>query len=243
MMDIGLLVSVIVTVAVPALFVAPRPLTAAPRGLIDTTLGAVLVGLIVARLSAVALDDPGSLTKLSNLLVIRSGVEFWPGLVAAMVWLGLGARREDTPPWLRLAAVAPAAMIGWAGYEATCLVRGGCPGPRSTIGLRPEGLTSPVFPVGLVVAAAGVAAAMLLQRKSSSAGPSPASAPTIVLTAVAFVGTIRSVASIWLPHVGYGLTRQHRTSIAMTAVALVGLGIVHLRTSRRIVASSRRSTA
>lgn len=231
MMDIGLLVSLIVTVAVPAVFVAPRPLHAAPRGVLDTILGAAAVGLLVGRLSAVALDDPGSLTRLSSLLVIRSGVEFWPGLVAAMAWLGLGARREGTAPWLRIAALAPAALVGWAGYEATCLVRGGCPGPPTTIGLRPEGLTSTVFPVGLVVAGAGVVAALLLRRMSSS----ESTAPAVALTSVALVGTIRSVASIWLPHVGVGLTRQHRSSIVMTVLALAGLGIVRLRTGRQSV--------
>lgn len=231
MMDLGLLVSVIVTVAVPAMFVAPWPATAAPRGLIDTTIGAVAVGIIVGRLSAVALDDPGSLSKFSSLLVIRSGVEFWPGLVAATAWLSFGARREGTPAWLRLAAVTPAALIGWAGYEATCLVRGGCPGPRSTIGLRPEGLTSTVFPIGLAVAAAALLAALLLRRRCT-----PTTAPAVVLTAIALVGGIRSVASIWLPHVGTGLTRQHRSSIVMTGLAVIGVGVVHLRTSRQIAA-------
>lgn len=238
MIDIGLLVSIVVTVAVPALFVAPRPLTAAPRGLIDTTFAAAAVGLIVGRLFAVALDDPGSLTKLPSLVVIRSGMEFWPGLAAATAWISIGARREGTPPWLRLAAVAPAAMIGWAGYEATCLVRGGCPGPRSTIGLRPEGLTSTVFPVGLAVATATVLAALLLRRTRISGS----TAPAVVLTAVALVSTIRSIASIWLPHVGSGLTRQHRSSIVIAALAVIGLGIVHLRTRRRSRAVNHRDT-
>ena len=239
MMDVGLLVSVIVTVAVPAMFVAPRPLAAAPRGLIDTTLGAAAVGLIVGRLCALALDDPGSLTKVSSILVIRSGVDFWPGVVAAMVWLSFGARREGTAPWLRLAAIAPAAMIAWGSYEATCLVRDGCPGPPSAIGLRPEGLTSTVLPVGLIVAATAVVAALLLRRRRSTA----TAAPAIALAAVALVGAIRSVASIWLPHVGVGLTRQHRTSIATTVFALAGLGIVHLRNRRQLVASEGRTIA
>ncbi len=150
------------------------------------------------------------------------------GLVAGTIWLMLGARSDDIPPWLRLAAVAPAALIGWAGYEATCLVRGGCPGPRSTLGLRPDGLTSTVFPIGLAVAAAAVIAALLLRRMCSRE-----STPTVALSAVALIGLIRSVASIWLPHVGSGWTRQHRTSIVMSALAVIGLTIVRLGSTRR----------
>ena len=232
MMDIGLLVSMVVTVSVPALLVRPWPAEAVRDGVLDSMIAAAVVGVVVGRLSAVALDDPGSLTSLSNLLVIRSGVEFWPGALAATGWLLYRARREHVSGTLQLAALAPAALVAWACFEATCLIRGGCPGPIVSFGLRPEGLSSRMFPVGLAVAVASLVAALVVYRLHRS-GASPA---TVTLTTLIAAASIRAIASIWLPHIGSGWTRQHRTSIG---IALFGAGTLALMQTRRTVRTRR----
>lgn len=229
MIDVGLLASMAVVLIVPSVFVRAWPESAAMSGLIDISGGALLMGVAVGRLAAVAIDDPGSLTSLSDLLIIRSGVEFWPGVAAGMGWLALRARQDDVSPVERLAAITAPALVAWACYEATCLLRDGCPGPVSGIGLRPEGLVQQMVPIGLGVAATAVGAAAIVRRWHTRGLPDL----QVVGVALMAVATIRSVASIWLPHIGDGLTRQHRTSIAVAVITAVGLVALRSRTQSR----------
>lgn len=232
MRDYRLLLSAAATLAVPILFFVPWPRQAAAWRLLDETGGALLIGLVVGRLTSVAIDDPRSLTSLSDLLIIRSGVEFWPAVAAACGSLWLSARRRHQNPWSLLALVASAGMMAWATYEATCLVRDGCPGPVTAFGLRPRGLSRRQFPVGLVVAAAGVAAARVLERARRT-GLSDVDA---VLVALLSIASIRAVASVWLPTVGDSLSRQHVTSI--TVVGLSSLALI----GHRMIVRRRRLT-
>ena len=225
MIDVRLMATIAIMLTIPTLFVRPWPADAATAGVMDTSAGALFVGVIFARLSAVAFDDPGSLTNLSDLLIIRSGMEFWPGLAAATMWLAMGARRADLSIAARLAALVPAALTAWACYEATCLIRDGCPGPPSVIGLHPDGLASRMFPVGLTVAIVAGASAFLLDRLHRRGVPNP----QIVVGAVAAVAGIRSVASIWLPRIGDGLTRQHRESIVAFLISSAVLVMARFR--------------
>jgi hypothetical protein len=116
-------------------------------------------------------------------------------------------------------------LLAWAIFEATCVLRDGCPGPRSPIGLHPDGLSSRVFPVGLAVAVTAVAAAggVALLRRRGLPGV------LCAIVSVAAIAVIRSVSSIWLPHIGSGITRQHRESIVVLAVTSVVLGIAWWR--------------
>lgn len=228
MADVGLLVSIGLIVIIVSVFVRPWPPDAIAGGVVDTAMGAALIGLVVGRVAAVALDDPGALTKLNDLLIIRSGVEFWPGVAAGLAWLLIRVRRKHIRPWNQLAALAPGGLVAWAVYEATCVVRGGCPGPVSAVGLHPDGLTRGVFPIGLAVGAVAGACAVLLgvaQRRGLSSR-------RVVIAAITAVAAIRSVASLWLPHIGSGFTRQHRTSLV---VAIAGFGALSadLLASRR----------
>ena len=225
MRDYGLLASIAAVLAAPALLVRPWPEPEADWRLLDRVGGSLAIGLVVGRLLALALDDPSSLTSLADLLVIRSGVEFWPGLAAGIAWLAWTERRADRQPLTLLARVASAGLVGWAAYEAACLVRDGCPGPISRVGLRPEGLVQREFPVALVIAAAAVLAGWLLDRARRH-GLADADAVVLAIGAVALV---RSIASVWLPHVGSGLTRQHLTSLVVLAGSVVALVIVRLR--------------
>ena len=225
MIDLGLLVSIAIVVTIPALFIRPWPPDAINGGVIDASHGAVAAGVLIGRLTSLALDDPGSLTNVSDVLIIRSGVEFWAGAVVGLAWLAFGARKDKVPSTLRIAALAPAALVAWAGYEATCLVRDGCPGPASSLGLRPDGLTSRVIPIGLLVALAATASAFWLDRLHRRG----MSSAKIALLAIAIVAAIRSFASIWLPHIGDDLTRQHKESIAVLTLSLIGLTVLQLR--------------
>ena len=228
MIDIGLLATIVIVLIVPSVFVRPWPASAAATGTIDISLGALFVGLAVGRLTAVALDDPGSLTNLSDLMIIRSGVEFWPGVAAGLTWIAFRASHDEVAPLRRLAALTAPALVAWACYEATCILRDGCPGPLSSIGLRPDGLVEKMFPIGLVVAAAAGGAAMVSRRWHQRGMPDV----EVVVVALLSIAIIRSIASVWLPHIGNELTRQHRTSIAVGIVAVIAFVVIRRRLPR-----------
>ncbi len=232
MIDIGLLASIAIVLTVPTIFLRPWPPQVVAGGVADVSFGALFVGLIVGRLTALAIDDPGSLTSLSDVMIIRSGVEFWPGVSAGLAWLAIWARRDTVSAAGRMAALVPAGLIAWACYEATCLIRDGCPGPASALGLRPDGLVTRMFPIGLAVAGAAVVSAVLLDRWHRRG----LSSLRVVILAVTAVAGIRAVASIWLPHIGNSLTRQHRESIIVFALA--GVFMVGLRVRDRATPSA-----
>lgn len=227
MIDVGLLASLAILLIVPAAFMPPWPDYAVPEGLIDSTLGALVIGVVVGRITSIAVDDPRSLTSLGDLLIVRSGVEFWPGVAAGLVWLVVCARRESVIPSVRLAALSPPALVSWACYELTCVIREGCPGPRLAFGLRPDGLVERVFPVGIFVGGLGVAAALTIRRCHRRG----MSATQVVVTSLTTLAVIRSVASIWLPHIGDQLTRQHVTSLAVAGAGFITSAV--LQFSRR----------
>ncbi|MDO9176217.1 MAG: hypothetical protein Q7V62_15525 [Actinomycetota bacterium] len=228
MIDVGLLASIAIVLIVPAVFVHPWPASAAVTGIIDVSSGALLIGIVLGRLVAVAIDDPGSLTSLSDLLIVRSGVEFWPGVAAGLAWIAFGARHDGGAPVERLAAITAPALVAWACYEATCVLRDGCPGPLSGFGMRPAGLVERMLPIGLLVAAAAAGAAVVVRRCHRRGMPEV----QVFMLALAALATIRSLASIWLPHIGNGLTRQHRTSITVAVITSTGFVVLRLRAQR-----------
>jgi hypothetical protein len=223
--DIGLLVSIAAVVIVPSVFLRPWPPQGVATDLLDIGLGPLVLGLVGGRIAAMALDDPSSLRSIRDIMIIRSGVEFWPGVALGCAWLLWRARRDRTALGVQLASLSVAALIAWATFEATCLLRDGCPGPRSAVGLRPAGLSSRVFPVGLAVAAAAAAAAHVVARMRRRG----LEGSLCALVAVTAIAAIRAVSSIWLPHIGSGLTRQHRESIAVLLVAPAFIAVVHWR--------------
>jgi hypothetical protein len=219
--DYGLLISMIIAFGVPTFLVRWWSLSsyAEPVGFLDVTLGPAFVGLAVGRLVALGLDDPSSIGSLSDMLIVRSGVEFWPGIAAAAGVLMWGEFRAGHPPLTRVADIAPLAMVGYAGYEAACVFRDGCFGPLSPVGLRPPGLTTTMLPVGLLMALTVAAGAVVVRRRARR----PDRPVVTVLSGVVVVAVVRAVGSIWLPHVGTGLTRQHVTSIVVAVGAMIGL--------------------
>lgn len=220
MLDFGLLATGVAVWVV--LLAAARWSPAGSDGeahVVDRLMAPALAGLLGGRIVAAALDDPASLRSVRALLVLRGGLEFWPGVAVAAAALVLSVRRRGRADvWFALAELAPFALWGYATYEAACLLRDGCYGPASAVGLIPAGLRTRMFPVGLVVAAA-VTGLGLAVRQLWALQPR-----TKLLMAVGGVAAVRAVAAVWLPRLGAGLTRQHRESIAIAAAtAVVGL--------------------
>ena len=227
MLDIGLLVSMFVILCV--LYAAARwaPVgSMASNETVDRLYLPAFAGVLGGRVVAAALDDPTSLRSLRALLVLRGGVEFWPGVAVGVLALVVGLRRAGAPVMLDLVELTPFVLWGYGAWELTCFLRDGCFGPPVPFGLVPDGLSHPQFPVGLVQGAAVVGLGFLV-RHLWSAGPVQR-----LLVAVAGLAAIRAVGSFWLPHLGSGLTRQHWQSLAVAVLAGASLAI----TSRRSIA-------
>ena len=221
MIDYRLLASIAAAIAAPALLARAwrLPPWASGMGFVDFATVPALMGTLVGRTVALTLDDPGSLRRVADFFVVRSGVEFWPGAAGAAAVVAYRAWRARDPCLARLAEIIPLAMVGYATFEASCLLRDGCLGPFTSFGLRPAGMTVRMFPVALVMAAAvAVAAAGVRRLEARGTGPL-----TVVLVSVFAVAVVRSVGSTWLPRIGDGLTRAHRTSIVVAITAAVSL--------------------
>ncbi|MEO6713486.1 MAG: prolipoprotein diacylglyceryl transferase family protein [Mycobacteriales bacterium] len=226
MLDQGLLLSIATVVGVAwlaARWVPPLVPSVAqggawsPGDTIDVLLGAAMAGVLAGRVAAVLLDDPESLRSLSAFLIIRGGVEMWPGAVVAALVAGVSLHRRSAPVLGGFAALSPVVLVAYAGFEATCLVREGCYGPSSALGLRPDGLATTMVPSGVIVAIVLVLVAAHIARHPSQ--------PDLmrVALAVTAVAASRSISSIWLPRIGDHPTRQHLGSIMVAVLGSVAL--------------------
>ena len=234
MIDSGLLLTVLAAGVV--LWLVPRlakPADAATGNVLDLLAGPALAGLAGGRVVAMALDDPGGLRSLRDIMLVRGGVEFWPGVVLAASGVALMARRDGVSPEVRLADLTPYALLGYATYELGCFVRDGCFGPIVSWGVRPRGVGPPQFPVGALVAAAVVVLALLLRRlpldrRRLAAG-------------VAGLAAIRYVAAFWLPKLSAGPSRPQIESLAvlLAAAAATGTAWCVTRMSHRPTTPSR----
>ena len=230
MIDRGLLVTMVLAAAIVALFdrrLRRRSGTVEPVLSLGST--PLMVGLAAARLAAVALDDPNTLRRPFDLLLIRGGMEFWAGILGAAAAVWVGARRNRTSALARTAEVAPFALLAYAIYEAACLVRDGCFGPASPMGLRPGGLGQRQVPVGLLVGLAAAGLSVAAWRLSRRARPF-----AVVALSLAGLAAIRSAAGYASPRVSAGLTRPHRESLV--ALALSVLWTAGVVAKRRAVA-------
>lgn len=225
MIDFGLVASLIVAIGLPALLADRWRDTGEPgSSFLDDVIGPLAAGVVAGRLVTLSLDDPTSIGSLSDMAVIRSGVEFWPGALAAAGVVAWQAKRAGVSPMRRWAEFAPLAVLGYAAYEATCVFRDGCLGPVSGIGLRPPGVQSTMLPIGWFMAAGALIGAVLVHRLQRSARP-----VVVVAVAVGLVAAVRSVGSVWLPHIGDGLTRPHQTSVVVLVLAAVTLVLLRMR--------------
>lgn len=218
MIDRGLLLTLgLMAAGVSALVRVAPPRTTSRNDLFDIVSLPLFVGLATARLTTVALDDPSALRRLSDLLLIRGGMDLWAGVLAGFMALLVAIRRRrhaSAVPFL--ADVAPYALWTVAIYEGTCVLRDGCFGPASFFGLHPAGVGYRQLPIGLMVGGA-VAVLGVVVRRLAASDP-----PAALIAAVAGLAAVRSVAAVWLPRISDGLTRQHRQSIAVLVIAVVG---------------------
>jgi hypothetical protein len=222
MLDIGMIVSGAVVALVVVLADRWRGDTSDhDMSVLDRLYMPLLGGVVVGRLIALALDDPTSLGAIRSILVIRGGVEFWPGVAAFAALVAWSGRRRGTAAVRHACELAPFAMWGYATYEATCVFRDGCFGPSSPVGLVPPGLADRQFPIGIAMGLAVAALGGMILRRS---GVDPG---TSLLAAVASVALVRSIGSVWLPHLGDGFTRQHIQSVGVLVAAGLVAGVGH----------------
>lgn len=216
MIDVRLGATALLLVAAAAL--AARvwpPRTTLPKELLDLAAGPVIAGLVVGRLVAMAIDDPSGMSRPGDLLIIRGGMEFWPGLAAGAAWATVAARRADVA-WLeRLADLAPYGLVAVGVYEATCLIRDGCFGPAVRAGLRPPGTAAPQLPVGVLVGAVLFAFAIACRRVGTSR------ASLAILVAIGGLSATRAASGFVLPAVGDIPTRPHAESLVVLAATVV----------------------
>lgn len=227
MLDIALLGSVLVIVT--SLYIAARWAPVASmhaNEAIDRLYLPTFAAILAARVVAAALDDPTSLRSLRSLLVVRGGLEFWPGVAAGLAVLAAGLRRSGRPVLVELVDLAPFALWGYGAWELTCWLRDGCYGPEAPFGLVPDGLSEPQLPMGLLMGGTLVLLGFVV-RHAWSITPGAR-----LLLAVGGAAAIRAVGSFWLPHLGAGLTRQHWQSLAVVAVATFWFGLSTWQSAR-----------
>ncbi|MEO7836804.1 MAG: prolipoprotein diacylglyceryl transferase family protein [Acidimicrobiales bacterium] len=225
MIDRGLLVTMLLAAAAVALVDRRLRRRGAPlEPMLSLTSTPLLVGLAVARLVAVALDDPATMLRPFDLLLIRGGMEFWGGVLGAATAMWVGARRSRTSPLERVADVAPFALLAYAVYEAACLVRDGCFGPASSVGIRPGGLGQRQVPVGILVGLAAAGLSVAAWRLSRRVRPA-----AVFALSLGGLALIRSAAGFASPRISAGLTRPHRESLVALALSLLWTAVMLAR--------------
>jgi len=203
----------------------------------DVAFAPALLGLLVGRLVALGLNDAPALRSMRNLLLLRGGVELWPGVAVGTAAALIAGRAGGRPLNATARLLVPSAVAAWATYDLACLIRDGCPGPASPLGLRPAGLSTTQFPVSVLAGLAGLAGAVALLRVRSRL-----SAPWLTVGALLLVSGLRVAESIWLPSLTGGFTRQRSQSLFVflgSTTAFAVLGIHHLLASHRAGVASR----
>jgi hypothetical protein len=211
-----------------------RPMRTSGSGPLEHATAALLIGVLIGRLTALALDDPASMTSVRDLLVIRGGVEFWPGLAGGLAVIVFGAWRNGVGAVTRVADLAPHGLVAAAAYQATCVVREGCYGPGSPVGLAVRGSGEIVVPVEIVGGLALALMALLLVRVRDALPP-----VAVVVVAVTGLAVERSVSSFWLPVVGDGPSRQHLASIVVAVAGDLALVVIGVRLAVRSAVVAR----
>lgn len=95
----------------------------------DRLIGAATVGLVVGRLTAMITQGTNPLTHPGDILIVRGGVHTGAATIGAIVtymW-STGWRIAH------LDAIAPASVLGLAGWKAGCVWRGACLGTVSDL--------------------------------------------------------------------------------------------------------------
>jgi len=113
----------------------------APERPMDALIGAAAVGMLTGRLAAMIADGVNPLTSLTEMLIVRAGVDTVTasiGATAALLWTG----RDRLPAFVD--NLAPAVLAGLAGWHAGCVWRGTCLGVAADV---PWGWSQPGSPI------------------------------------------------------------------------------------------------
>jgi prolipoprotein diacylglyceryltransferase len=128
----------------------------------DAGLVSAITGVLVGRLVSMVQAGISPIADPAQIILIRSGVSTTGVVIGTIVVFAFLARRD---PVVAADAIAPAALVGLAGWHAGCLVTGSCLGIESSL---PWALTLPgsdvtrhpvelYAAVGLLIAGIGLA--------------------------------------------------------------------------------------
>lgn len=128
----------------------------------DRLIGAGVVGLVVGRVAAMALQGINPITNPTDLIIIRGGVHTGAATIAFIAMLSWSTRSTRGA----LDALAPAILLGLAGWHTGCLWRGACLGIPGELpwAWALEGSNVTRHPVELYAAVGLVMAAWLVSR-------------------------------------------------------------------------------
>lgn len=154
-----------------------------PERALDRLIGAAVIGLIAGRLTAMIVQGVNPISNPADVIIIRGGVDTAAatlGFVLALAWTSRSAR-------FALDALAPATLLGLAGWHLGCLWRGSCLGTVTDLpwGWGLEGSSVTRHPVEIYAAVGLAFAAWVVSRLGSQlwlrAGAALAIASTIRL--------------------------------------------------------------
>lgn len=133
-----------------------------PERPLDLILGAAAVGLLVGRLVAMTLQGVNPVTNPADIIIVRGGVHTGAASLASLGFLAFTLRRNLG----QTDAIAPAALLGLAGWHAGCLWRDACLGTASTLPWAVTAAGSQVsrHPVEIYAALGLAIAAILVSR-------------------------------------------------------------------------------
>jgi prolipoprotein diacylglyceryltransferase len=100
--------------------------------LTDLILGAAMLGLVLGRVWYMIGTGTNPLTHLGDFILLRAGVSTIGAVVGFVLMLILGFR-SGSPRALALVGVPT--LVGLAGWELGCLIRGTCLGTEAAFGL------------------------------------------------------------------------------------------------------------
>jgi hypothetical protein len=128
----------------------------------DVLIGAAGVGVFAGRLAAMVASGVNPIARPFDVLLVRAGVDTVVASIAGIVVVGWVYRSDIAA----LDILAPAALLGLAGWHAGCVWTGSCLGAAtgSEFGLRLPGSTIARHPTEIYAAVALVASAYAISR-------------------------------------------------------------------------------
>jgi prolipoprotein diacylglyceryltransferase len=133
-----------------------------PDHALDHLIGAAVIGLIVGRLTAMIVQGVNPITHPADIIIIRGGVD----TAAATLGFGVALVRNSRSTRFALDALAPATLLGLAGWHLGCLWRGACLGTPTDLawGWALDGSAVTRHPVEIYAAVGLALAAWLVSR-------------------------------------------------------------------------------